>query len=174
MTLTDITQQGEEWKPIDGYNGKYEVSNLGRVYSHKRNKLMKPSYRKGYTFVLLSNAPHGENSFSIHRLVCAAFIGKSDLHVDHINGIKDDNRLSNLQYVSHRQNHILYHERLSGKKAGVRKRETCDRWEASGSIMGEYLFLGIYKTELEAIAAREGFLRTEAALNAIAKIKEAQ
>lgn len=104
----------EEWKSVYGYEGKYEISNLGRVRGLDRlvdgrpnepqrrwkGRILKIGIREGYPYVALN---HGEKQ-SIHRLLMAAFVGPSDLWVNHINGIRTDNRLENLEYVTPKEN----------------------------------------------------------------------
>ena len=99
----------EEWKCLDfiGY-GKYAVSDLGNVKSLKYNKerIIKPIRAgKGYYQVFLYKNCNYDR-FYIHRLVALAFIpnpdGKSD--VDHIDGIKTNNNVSNLRWTSHKEN----------------------------------------------------------------------
>lgn len=96
----------EMWCAIPGHGNRYEVSNIGRVRSLyicgiHRIKIMKPLMARGYHYVCLSR-----KNFTIHRLVCAAFIGpRPEGHqVNHKNGIKTDNRLENLEYCTPSQN----------------------------------------------------------------------
>lgn len=100
----------EIWKPIPGYEGDYEVSNLGRV---KRLRGCKGFYanhisrgytnRKGYWYASLTKNSHRKSCF-IHRLVMMAFCGESDLQVNHIDGNKSNNCLDNLEYVTGQEN----------------------------------------------------------------------
>lgn len=97
----------EIWKPIPGFDD-YAVSNLGRVKSFKgRNiKLLKPQTRvKGYKFVCLSNETD-KKLIDIHRLVLIAFVGMppEGKECDHINRVRDDNRLENLRWVTKVEN----------------------------------------------------------------------
>lgn len=96
----------EFWKDIKGYEGLYQVSNVGQVKSVKRNKLLKPiKNRDGYLRVNLSK--NGEaKCFYIHRLVAEAFLPNEEElpDVDHINNDKTDNRVANLQWISHVEN----------------------------------------------------------------------
>lgn len=107
----------ETWKPIKGYEGLYEVSNLGNVRSVDRyvmngNRycLLKGKPRKpyfistGYLRVKLFNGQG--KKYLIHRLVAEAFIPnpKNLPCIDHINTIKTDNRAENLRWCSYKEN----------------------------------------------------------------------
>lgn len=108
MSLPKIAteKQHEEWRPVDGYEGIYIVSSLGRFASVRNGKFKlrkTPPDGNGYCTVSLSkNGVHRGSKF--HTLVAVAFLGRSDLNVNHKNGIKDDNRVSNLEWVTRSQN----------------------------------------------------------------------
>jgi len=161
----------DKWVPVAGYEELYEVSDAGQVKSLKKNVVLSSHPRKGYPHVILYKDGKGKH-LSVHRLVMKSFMGDSALPVDHINEDKADARLNNLRYVTHRENHIFYHENR-GRVVGIRKRNNCNRWEASGFIKGTTVQLGMYATEEEAIAARKGFMLAVAAYEkpTISKIK---
>lgn len=96
------------WKDIPGYEGLYQVSNLGTIYSVRYKRLRKSSTdRYGYAFVGLNK--HGNQQFfSIHRLVASAFIqNPCNLpEVNHIDGNKQNNRADNLEWCDHYANMI--------------------------------------------------------------------
>ena len=96
----------EIWKDIPNYEG-YQVSNLGRVKSFYglKEKILKPKITRGYYQVHLHKNSIGK-WYSIHRLVLEAFNGTipEGLQVNHINEIKTDNRLENLNLMTPKEN----------------------------------------------------------------------
>jgi len=111
-----IDDRSENWLAVPGFDGLYSVSDLGSVRGETRirrypaGRILRPSkHPAGYSKVTLCR--DGEHfQFLIHRLVLLAFVGPcpDGLEVNHRNGIKDDNRLENLEYVtaSENQKHI--------------------------------------------------------------------
>lgn len=123
MALSEI------WKDISGYEGIYQVSNLGRVRSidridnlgrHKREKILTPCVgHNGYYFVRL----YGNGKYSnrrINRLVAEAFIPTNDysLEVNHKNGVKTDNSIENLEWCTRSENTL--HAFATGLKQPMR------------------------------------------------------
>lgn len=94
----------EVWKPVVGYEGLYEVSNLGNVRGLKRGKVLKPGEGK-YLFVVLCKDGI-RHEVHIHRLVATAFCDNpyAKLEVNHINEIAWDNRAENLEWVTRLEN----------------------------------------------------------------------
>lgn len=106
---------------IENKRTHYQVSNLGRVYNSVTKKYLKPRmHTAGYKQVSLY-INKKEYRFYIHRLVLLHFspviIGDNN-QVNHINGIKDDNRLSNLEWVNNSKNQK--HAYSSGLKKSVK------------------------------------------------------
>ena len=115
MNETQVLRYAPEyWTDVEGYEGIYQVSNLGNVKSLKSNKLLSPyNSSNGYKLVSLSN--NGKRSIKrVHRLVMEAFKGESNLSVDHINGIKADNNLCNLRYLSNDENTSIARKGIKG------------------------------------------------------------
>lgn len=101
----------EVWKDIQGYEGLYQVSNLGNVRSlnwrntgQVRNLYLKPQNR-GYLQVELAKCGQ-KRGFTVHRLVAMAFVSgyAEGKVVNHINEDKRDNRAENLEWVSQSEN----------------------------------------------------------------------
>ena len=112
-----MEQTIETWRDAIGYEGLYRVSDLGRVRSLDRvvdgpkgqmrlnGKVMKLSLVGGYEQIgLCKNGP--QKFLYVHRLVAAAFIGPrpNEKQVNHRDGNKLNNRSSNLEYVTAREN----------------------------------------------------------------------
>lgn len=105
--FTTETLTGEEWKTIDGFNGKYQISNYGRVKSFgQRHCILKPKLNgSGYlTCVLYSQGK--PKPCAVHRLVAKAFIPNPNnkREVNHVDGIKWNSCVSNLEWTTHSGN----------------------------------------------------------------------
>lgn len=102
----------ETWLPVTGFEGLYEVSDLGNVRSLLSGKVLRPVlHSAGYLQVSLKR-----RWYYVHRLVAAAFVaGDNSLQVNHRNGRRDDNRASNLEWVTCSENHKHSYRELSRK-----------------------------------------------------------
>lgn len=144
MTSHEENINEEKWLPIVGYEGLYEISNLGRVKSfHKGKKLrhevgiLKPCILGKYYRVVLHKPDHKRKLYGIHRLVAAAFIPNPNNYpeVNHIDENKLNNRVSNLEWVSHKYN-IAYSNNL--EKAYAKTRKAVVAYTKDGQFVGEY------------------------------------
>lgn len=104
----------ECWKPIPETNNLLYISTFGRVYSKHTNRFRKP-YKdgKGYLMVDYRNTQNKRLCKKVHRLVAELFLYKRshNLIVNHIDGDKTNNHISNLEWVTHKENtqHMLRH-----------------------------------------------------------------
>lgn len=116
-----MKSEQEEWRPVVGYEGYYEVSNLGRIRSLDRvcslnSKIMpKRTYRgkilvqrvtkDGYCTLLLCKDGY-HRGVRVHRIVAQAFIPNPNNlpHINHKNEIKNDNRVENLEWCDSKYN----------------------------------------------------------------------
>jgi hypothetical protein len=126
----------EEWRPIKSYEGCYEVSNLGRVRSVTRkiertdpkniSKTRLFTYKgklipfwineKGYLRLTL-NKDGNKSNHLVHRLVANSFLDniENKNQVNHKNGIKSDNRVDNLEWVTNLENRLHSYYKLGNK-----------------------------------------------------------
>lgn len=132
--------KNEIWKPVLGYEGIYEVSNLGRVKSNERevknsnnstrlikSKILKPYTKEGRYKTVNLSINDLKKTQPIHRLVVEAFIKKikKGLVVNHIDGDKHNNNLSNLEITTYSENNkhahklgLNYPPKLKGEDSG--------------------------------------------------------
>lgn len=132
----------EIWKDIKGYEGLYQISNLGNIKSlertvykkvdvlHKKGKsfrykvkekIIKPSYdRKGYQMVRLSKDGKA-HTLKVHRLVAQAFIPNKNNYeqINHINEVKTDNYVENLEWCTAKYNDNYGTRNQRIRKVGV-------------------------------------------------------
>ena len=95
----------EHWRDVVGYEGRYEVSSHGRVWSQLTKRIMRPSPNsRGYLTVTLNDGsrPKRPHSFCVHTLVALAFLGPRPAghEVDHGPKGKLCNEVTNLEYVT--------------------------------------------------------------------------
>ena len=108
----------EEWRPVVGYEGLYEVSNMGRVRSldrlvrHpygkalKKGKIIKPTLKNSGYYNSELRIDGRVKYPLVHRIVYEAFVGPipEGMQINHINEDKTDNRLENLNLMSPKEN----------------------------------------------------------------------
>lgn len=145
--------QEEIWKDIPDYEGKYQISNLGRVKSLKRKYVLEDTILKtpkcsgGYMVVNLS-----KKILRVHQLMAITFLGHTPcgykLVVDHIDNDKLNNKLDNLQLITHRENLSKDSTNTSGY-TGVFLRPN-KKFIARIWVNSKYINLGIYDTPQEA------------------------
>ena len=159
----------EQWKDVPNYEGCYQVSNYGNVKRLGYNRLNSKGRRRIFkeklmTSTLKSNGYYHVNlslkgvvrTRTVHQLVAMAFLNHNpngyNIVVDHIDDNKTNNKLSNLQLVTQRQNTTKRIRGLS-KFIGVCFCKESNKWRARIDIDGKKKCLGRYTCELAAAHA---------------------
>ncbi len=153
----------EIWKPINGYQGLYAVSNQGRVKSLDRKvsvrngfsrvypgRILSPDVCRGYRRVTLRKNNKNVH-ISVHRLVCEAFHGPCPPGKEcmHLNGDRGDNRAKNLKWGAHAENmkDILSRERMH--KAAIEGSHDSSK-KAVGQFTRDGVMVNCYESLLSA------------------------
>lgn len=168
-----MNTETEIWKPINDYENRYLISSFGRIKSLARfvnaknnSKAWKPEYiiklsvdNDGYPMIVLHKDGQRKTR-RVHRLVAETFLPnpKNKEQINHIDRDKSNNHISNLEWVTNRENTIHRFE-TDGYNVGVTKKLRC--YTAKISVDYKTIFLGCFKSENQA---------KEAYLNAKSKI----
>lgn len=114
MSESNDTHAHEIWKPVAGFDGRYEVSNFGRVKSVAgtfwgrtyREKILKPGIVRGYPQVVLCNGKPPTIQKKVHQLVLEAFVGPcpEGMECRHLNGDRGNPSLDNLMWGTKKEN----------------------------------------------------------------------
>lgn len=137
----------EYFKPVVGYEGLYEVSNLGRVKSlylkgKRRDKIMHPQANIKYTYLQITLRKNGvRKKFPVHRLVAKAFIPPipDKPFVNHIDCNKQNNNVENLEWCNNQENiqhSFIYGDRKVTKIRNVQTGQTFKGYDKAGKSIG--------------------------------------
>lgn len=150
LSLEDLPN--EEWRDVVGYEGGYKISNLGRVKSlpkqaggnHNRyitkEKVMKTNLNQGGYVCVNLHKDKKLKRFLVHRLMAESFLPKEDgkEFIDHINGVRHDNRLENLRRCTHYENDT-YPLAIENKRKVSQRVHTTEEFRLKRSkIMKDY------------------------------------
>lgn len=166
----------EVWKDIPGYEGLYQVSNLGNVKSLPKQWVFGYGAIKSHNGIILKKVldTYGYYVVSlrknkilktckIHQLVAMAFLGHipcgHKLVIDHINNDKLDNRVENLQIVTNRFNTHKNNKIYSSQYKGVHWNKARKKWISQIVINGKQMNLGYFDCELKASLAYQNKLK---------------
>lgn len=139
----------EIFKDIPGYEGMYQVSNLGNVKSFKRGYLLKNNLNNRYLKVKLKR-----KTIMVHQLVAMSFLNHipngNNIIVDHIDCNKLNNKLCNLQLITNRENLSKDKKNKTSKYTGVCWHKRSGKWRSKICINRKHKHLGYFDCELKA------------------------
>lgn len=152
----------EIWNDITGYEGLYQINYWGEIKSlifwrGSSERILSDRFnKKGYKTVILYKDGIGK-SFSIHQLMAIEYLNhkpsKMKLVVDHIDNIKTNNFISNIQIITNRLNISKDVKNKSSKYTGVSFDKKNKKWRSSITINKKQINLGRFNTEIEAYNA---------------------
>jgi hypothetical protein len=149
----------EEWRQVAGFN-KYEISNMGNLRSDRG--LLKPG-KDTYGYRQINLYKDGTRyTRKVYRLVMDAFNPNTENkpQIDHINRIRDDDRLENLRWVTAREN-VRNSKEFTEEMNGISRSEKNDTYIVRLNIDGNEKYFGSRKTLDEAKALRNGVIAGE-------------
>ena len=134
----------EVWKDIEGYEGLYQVSNLGRVKSigYKKERILKPAkVGRGYLKVNLCKNSE-KKQFLVHRLICQTFI-HNPYNLPEVNRRDEDktnNRVENLEWCDRKYNNNFgtRNQRVAEKMTNGKLSKTVLQFTLDGKLVGEW------------------------------------
>ena len=164
--MEKYSTETETWKDIEGYEGKYQVSNFGRIkslerkeymarnncYRVRKEKVLKPDIDKqGYEKVRLYKNGKGKNIF-VHRLVAIAFIKNPNKHpiINHIDEVPLNNHVSNLEWCTYSYNSTY---------GGAEERKLKNIWKAIQSTNVETGEVKTYRSAADAERESNGYFK---------------
>lgn len=146
----------EVYKDVIGYEGIYQVSNLGNVKNNKEKQLKLSKNSSNYLLAGL-RINKVTKSIYVHQLVAQSFLNHNrcghKLVVNHIDFDKTNNKLDNLEIITARENSNRKHLKSSSKYVGVSWHKRVNKWSCQIVINKKLKFLGYFKDELEASKA---------------------
>jgi len=144
------TQPQEEiYLPIQGYP-RYHVSNLGNVKNIKTDRILRLNpHSAGYKLVNLCDGINKPALKYVHKLVLTAFVPNPEKKrcIDHIDGNRGNNTLSNLRWATYQENNFNKSPRLNSSSGGIKGvtfNKRMQKWQAKITLNRKSIHLGFY------------------------------
>lgn len=141
--------QIEVWKDVKGFKGVYQISNLGRLKSFKKDaegKVLSNTNKKGGYFSVILRKGEKVKTTRIHRLVAESFIPNPNnlSQVHHKDGNKQNNCVDNLEWVNEREHHFITRQHNPNVIKGLVnynkfiRPKTVRQYSLNGEFLAEY------------------------------------
>lgn len=157
-----------EFRDIIGYEGMYQISDTGVVKNIKKST-HSFTLKRVQTYASYRLRKNGNNkTLKAHRLVAQAFIENplKRKFVNHKDGNKLNNHVSNLEWCSHLENMCHSVKMISDKNTvGASKCKTTGKWKSRIKVKGKEVFLGRFTTKNEAYMARVRYEKEKGIVN---------
>lgn len=159
----------EIWKDVIGYEGLYQVSNLGNIKSlgndkTKKEKILKQRLGTKNYFMVGLTKDKKQITKNVHQLVAESFLNHKPsglkFVVNHIDFNTKNNNLSNLEIITQRENTNRKHIESTSKYVGVCWDKKCNKWRSAITIKNKKIYLGIFVSEFDASKAYQTALKT--------------
>jgi hypothetical protein len=162
----------EIWKKIPEYGDRYEISNLGNFkylpYYDARGRYRKEKITKGYPTGGYLGVALLNKRVKIHQLVAIAFmdhkVNGNTIVIDHKNEIKTNNKLTNLQILTQRDNIVksIDKTKTTSKYSNVsysKNRKAVKKWRCYTNLKKQHIHIGWFLTEEEAHIAYKNYIK---------------
>lgn len=131
------------WKKMEGFGGRYSISDCGEIYSHTRNTIMRQhSNKDGYKRIFLVDESGGRRGYYVHRLVAKEFCGgfSEGLEINHKDLDRGNNNYTNLEWVTRLENvrYSVDRGNISTIKAVEATKKPIVRLSIDGEFMSKY------------------------------------
>lgn len=127
------------WYDLKGFEDRYMINKNGEIYSKLKQIIMKNSIDKnGYKIIHLSKSSTEKKNFKVHRLVAIQFIPTKDetLQVNHKDGIKSNNTVSNLEWITCKEN--INHAHKNKLATNKHKRVPVEQYDMDWNFIARY------------------------------------